>query len=302
MTTFKHPINTRGMEKIDPVKEGEALHLSNHPTRGGSSLSKDELEIHLETLGKKLSKIQDIMYAHGRYGVLVVIQGMDTSGKDGLIREVFKHFNPRGTVVHSFKTPSAAELRHDYLWRHYIALPERGKFSIFNRSHYENVLVTRVNPAFLLNENLPDVLKPEDANEAFWDRRLKQIRHFEKHIHENGTLVFKFFLHISKDEQKKRLLSRLNDKDKHWKFAESDLQARNQWDAYQDCYARAIAATSTKDAPWFIIPADNKTEARCMIANILLEELKKYKDIKEPEVSAEDLSRFDEFRKILHNS
>jgi len=290
------------MEKIYPVKEAETFSLGDYPTSGGSELSKDELEIHLETLGKKLSKIQDVMYAHGRYGVLVVIQGMDTSGKDGLIREVFKHFNPRGTVVHSFKTPSAIELRHDYLWRHYLALPERGKFSVFNRSHYENVLITRVNPSFLLNENLPYVLNPEDADETFWSGRMKQIRHFEKHIHTNGTLVFKFFLHISKDEQKKRLLARLNDKDKHWKFAESDLLARKQWDAYQDCYARAIAATSTKEAPWFIIPADSKTEARCMVAQILLEELKKCEDIKEPQVSAENLSRFDEFRAILKKS
>lgn len=290
------------MEKINPVNEGEPLNLSNHATRGSTSLSKDELEIHLETLGKKLSKIQDIMYAHGRFGVLVVIQGMDTSGKDGLIREVFKHFNPRGTVVHSFKTPSALELRHDYLWRHYLALPERGKFSVFNRSHYENVLFTRVNPAYLLNEHLPDILKPEDANEAFWDRRLKQIKHFEQHIRENGTLVFKFFLHISKDEQKKRLLSRLNDKDKHWKFAESDLQSRSQWDNYQQYYEKAIAATSTKDAPWYVIPADSKTEARCLVAQILLEALKQHSDIREPEVSADDLSRFDEFIKILNNS
>lgn len=290
------------MQTISAVLEGEKFKLNEMSTKGNSSRSKNDFETHLETLGKKLSKIQDIMYAHGKYGVLIVIQGMDTSGKDGLIRDVFKHFNPRGTVVHSFKTPSIVEHKHDFLWRHYLALPERGKFSIFNRSHYENVLVTRVNPEYLLSENLPDVSKPDDATDDFWSKRLKQIRHFENHVVENGTLVFKFFLHISKDEQKKRLLNRLNDSEKHWKFAESDLKARKQWDEYQKCYELAISATSTAKAPWFIIPSDNKAESRCLVADILLNELKKIKDIKEPELTMAELSRFDEFRRLLNES
>jgi PPK2 family polyphosphate:nucleotide phosphotransferase len=290
------------MKPISAVLHGEKFRLNEISTKGNSPLSKNELEIHLETLGKKLSKIQDVMYAHGKYGVLIVIQGMDTSGKDGLIRDVFKHFNPRGTVVHSFKTPTIVEHKHDFLWRHYLALPERGKFSIFNRSHYENVLVTRVNPEYLMSENLPDVLKPEDATENFWNKRLKQIRHFENHIVENGFLIFKFFLHISKEEQKKRLLNRLNDSQKHWKFSESDLKSRKQWDSYQKCYEMAISATSTTQAPWFIIPADNKAEARYLVAEILLNELKKIKDIKEPELTIEELSRYDEFRRLLNES
>ena len=177
---------------------------------------KDKIEDELQDVCKKLAKIQNAMYAHGKYAVLICIQGMDTAGKDSLIREVFKELNARGVVVHSFKTPTELELKHDYLWRHYISLPARGKFGVFNRTHYENVLVTRVHPEYILNEHLPNVLSLNDVNDAVWDKRFEQINNFEKTISENGTIIFKFFLNISKEEQKDRLLRRLDKPNKNW--------------------------------------------------------------------------------------
>ena len=209
---------------------------------------------------------------------------MDTSGKDSLIREVFKDCNVRGVVVHSFKVPTELELDHDYIWRHYIALPPKGKFGVFNRTHYENVLVTKVHPEYILSENIPNINTVADIDESFWDKRYKQINDFERHITENGTLVFKFFLNISKEEQRQRLLRRLRLQEKNWKFSPGDLKERNLWDKYQQCYEEAINRTSKTNAPWFVIPADNKSASRLIVATILLESLKKHKDIKEPEL------------------
>src|SRR5690606_18968248 len=184
----------------------------------------------------------------------------------------------------SFKTPTKLELRHDYLWRHYVALPERGKFGVFNRTHYENVLVTRVHPSYILNENIPSVNSIEDINEAFWDKRFEQINNFEKHISENGTIIFKFFLNLSKNEQRDRLLRRLDKKEKNWKFSPGDLEERKLWDTYQTCYEDAINRTSKTHAPWYNIPADDKDSARYMVAKIMYDTLKEYSDIKEPEL------------------
>lgn len=232
---------------------------------------------------------------------MVCLQGMDTAGKDSLIREVFKDFNVRGVVVHSFKVPTSKELNHDYLWRHYIALPERGKFSVFNRTHYENVLVTKVHPEYVLGENLPDVTKVEDVNDSFWDKRFEQINAFERHITENGTLIFKFFLHLSKEEQKRRLLRRLDKKEKNWKFSAGDLEERKLWDKYQECYQDVINKTSKPHAPWFVIPADNKSAARLAVASILLEELQQYTDIKEPELDQETQKNIELYKEQLNN-
>jgi len=238
----------------------------------------------LEEVREKLGKLQDTMYAHDKYAVLVCLQGMDTSGKDSLIREVFKEFNARGVVVHSFKVPTELELGHDYLWRHYIALPERGKFGVFNRTHYENVLVTRVHPGYILGENIPTVNAVDAIDDAFWDTRFEQINNFEKHIAENGTIIFKFFLNLSKEEQKDRLLRRLEKQEKNWKFSPGDLKERRLWDAYQTCYEDAINKTSKPHAPWYTIPADDKDTARYMVAKIMYDTLKKYSDIQEPEL------------------
>ena len=226
---------------------------------------------------------------------------MDKSGKDSLIREVFKDFNASGVEVHSFKVPTELELKHDYLWRHYIVLPSRGKFGVFNRTHYENVLVTRVRPNYILRENIPSVNTIEDVNEAFWDARFEQINNFEKHIAENGTIIFKFFLHISKEEQKNRLLRRLNIKKKHWKFSPGDLKERKLWSNYQRCYEEAINKTSKTHAPWYVIPADNKNAARVIVASIMLKELKKYKDIEEPELDDEIKANLEAYKNQLEN-
>ena len=247
----------------------------------------EDFEKKLEKVRGKLSEFQDIMYAHNRYSVLICLQGMDTSGKDSLIREVFKDFNARGVVVHSFKVPNSTEMEHDFLWRHYIVLPEKGKFAVFNRTHYENVLVTRVHPEYILNENLPNITRVEDISPEFWLQRYDQINNFEKHISENGTIIFKFFLHLSKDEQRKRLLHRLENNEDNWKFSTGDLKERARWTDYMQCYEDAINNTSTDIAPWHIIPADDKEMCRYFVAKIIWETLQQYTEICEPELDDE---------------
>ncbi|MFL0354657.1 PPK2 family polyphosphate kinase [Xanthomarina sp. GH4-25] len=279
----------------------QKISLKKIPTTYQLDADKDKIEDELEDVCKDLAKIQNAMYAHGKYAVLICIQGMDTAGKDSLIREVFKELNARGVVVHSFKVPTDLELKHDYLWRHYIALPARGKFGVFNRTHYENVLVTRVHPEYILGEHLPDVHSLDDVNDAFWEKRFEQINNFEKHIAQNGTIIFKFFLHLSKDEQKNRLLRRLDKKSKNWKFSPGDLKERKLWDRYQDCYEDAINRTSKPHAPWFAIPADDKPTARYIVAKILLDTLNTYKDIKEPELDPKIKANLDAYRKQLEN-
>jgi PPK2 family polyphosphate:nucleotide phosphotransferase len=279
----------------------EKIKIATSNTNEDFGASKQELEDTLEATRKKLGKLQDTLYAHGKYSVLVCLQGMDTAGKDSLIREVFKDFNARGVVVHSFKVPTELERKHDFLWRHYIALPARGKFGVFNRTHYENVLVTRVHPEYIMGELLPNVHSEDDIDDAFWDKRFEQIVNFEKTLAQNGTLIFKFFLNLSKQEQKNRLLRRLEKSNKHWKFSPGDLKERKVWDRYMDCYEDAINRTSKPNAPWYNIPADNKPAARLLVASILLEELQKYDDIKEPDLDPEVKARIDEFKQLLEN-
>ena len=274
------------MKSINPAnfKVVAPITLSKIPTNLFNDASDDDKENKLDKVQKKLSELQDIMYAHNRYGVLICLQGMDTSGKDSLIREVFKEFNPRGVEVYSFKTPNSTELEHDYLWRHYLALPEKGKFAVFNRTHYENVLVTRVHPEYIMNENLPGIEKVEDITPEFWDNRMQQINNFEKHIAQNGTIVLKFYLHLSKEEQRKRLLRRLEKEEHNWKFSVGDLKERERWDDYMNYYQEAINNTATEHAPWYVVPADDKDMCRYIIAEIIWNEMQKYTDIKEPEL------------------
>ncbi len=253
------------------------------------------IEDALEETRERLGDLQDTLYAHGKYAVLVCLQGMDAAGKDSLIREVFKDFNARGVVVHSFKVPTELEKNHDYLWRHYIALPARGKFGVFNRTHYENVLVTRVHPNYILGENLPDVNSVSDVNERFWDKRFEQINNFEKTIADNGTIIFKFFLSLSKDEQKHRQLRRLRKTSKNWKFSAGDLDERDLWSDYMRCYQDVLNRTSKPHAPWYVIPSDDKPTARLIVASIMLQELQQYKDITEPELDDKTKARLEEF-------
>jgi len=278
---------------INDFKITGSVQLKDLKTTYDLDASENKIEDELEEVREDLGKLQDTMYAHGKYAVLVCLQGMDTAGKDSLIREVFKDFNSRGVVVHSFKVPTELELKHDYLWRHYIALPARGKFGVFNRTHYENVLVTRVHPGYIMGENIPGIDSVEDITEAFWEKRFEEINNFEKHIADNGTIIFKFFLNISKEEQKNRLLRRLDLQEKNWKFSPGDLKERKLWDNYMACYEDAINKTSKPHAPWFAIPSDDKDTARYIVARILYDTLKTYKDIEEPELDADIKANID---------
>lgn len=276
-------------------KVSKKVKLSKVATKDVDSSAKKKLK----KIRKQISELQDTMYAHGKYNMLICLQGMDTSGKDSLIREVFKDVNARGVVVHSFKVPTDAELKHDFLWRHYIALPARGKIGVFNRTHYENVLVTRVHPGYIMGENIPNVKSIDDVNDAFFHKRMEHINNFENHIAENGTIILKFFLHLSKEEQANRLLRRINLREKNWKFSAGDLKERKLWEKYQECYEDVLNRTSTKKAPWFIVPADDKPTARLIVATTILETLQQYKDMKEPELDEETKSRLVEFKSLL---
>ncbi|MDO5977572.1 PPK2 family polyphosphate kinase [Flavivirga spongiicola] len=282
---------------MDNYKVTTNISLKNSKTK----VVIDNAEKELKIVRKKLGKLQDTIYAHGKYAVLVCLQGMDTSGKDSLIREVFKDFNARGVVVHSFKVPTELELKHDYIWRHYIALPARGKFGVFNRTHYENVLVTRVHPEYILGENIPTVNAVDAIDDTFWDKRFEQINNFEEHIAENGTVIFKFFLNLSKEEQKNRLLRRLEKQEKNWKFSPGDLKERKLWDTYQVCYEDAINRTSKPHAPWYIIPADDKPTARYTVAKIMYDVLSAYSDIEEPELDDAIKANLEMYKKELNN-
>ncbi len=286
---------------INDFKVSSRISISERSTTFNLQADEEEVEDELKSVRKKLGKLQDTMYAHGKYSVLVCLQGMDTSGKDSLIREVFKDFNVRGVEVHSFKVPTELELKHDYLWRHYLALPARGKFGVFNRTHYENVLVTRVHPYYIMNENIPGIDDVSKIDDAFWDKRFEQINNFEKHLAENGTIIFKFFLNLSKSEQKYRLLRRLNKKEKNWKFSSGDLKERKLWDKYQLCYEDAINRTSKAHAPWYTIPADDKPTARYIVAKILYDTLKTYEDIKEPELPDDEKDNIQLYKDQLEN-
>ncbi len=284
---------------IEDFKVVGNINLSKIPTKLDIDTDKEQEEEELDKVQIKLSKKQDAMYAHNRHAFLICLQGMDTSGKDSLIREVFKEFNPRGVVVHSFKTPNSTELEHDYLWRHYLALPEKGKFAVFNRTHYENVLVTRVHPEYILFENLPGIEKVEDITPQFWENRFEQINNFEKHISQNGTKILKFYFHMSKEEQRLRLLKRLENPEDNWKFSTGDLKERERWDDYMKCYEEAINMTSKDYAPWYVIPADDKGVARYIVAKTIWEEMQKLTDITEPELDPKVAANIDVYREQL---
>src|SRR5690349_19803119 len=219
------------------VKPGKKIRLKDYQTEyNGASVNKAQAETLMETGRKHLSEVQDKLYAYNRYSVLIIFQAMDAAGKDSAVKHIMSGFNPLGVKVHSFKAPTSHELDHDYFWRHILAMPARGEIGIHNRSHYENVLVTRVHPEYLLNEHLPDVTSVRKVDHKFWKKRFKQINRFEKNLSQNGTIILKFFLHLSKKEQKKRLIERIDDPTKNWKFAFSDLKERALWDEYQKAY------------------------------------------------------------------
>lgn len=267
------------------VKPGQRIRLSEFPTGySGETLRKSQAAAMLESGLKHLAEVQEKLYAQNQYSVLIILQAMDASGKDSAVKHIMSGFNPLGVKVYSFKAPTPQELDHHYLWRHTIALPGRGEIAIHNRSHYENVLVTRVHPEYILKEQIPGIDSVDKIDQEFWNTRFKQIKRFEKNISQNGTVILKFFLNLSKDEQKKRFLERIDDPEKHWKFAYGDLKERAHWEAYQHAYEEVLNATSTSYAPWYIIPADDKWYTRLAIAGIIYSQFQVLK-IDYPELS-----------------
>jgi PPK2 family polyphosphate:nucleotide phosphotransferase len=260
----------------------------------------DEANTALKECKKQISKLQDILYAHKKYSVLVILQGMDASGKDSLIKHVFSGVNPQGLTVKSFSTPSAEEFSHDYMWRIMKALPERGHIGVFNRSHYEEVLIARVHPEFLNKQQLPQLPESENEFDNFWNTRFDDIRNFEKYLKNNGIIVLKFFLHISKEEQKRRFLRRIDKSKKNWKFREDDLSERAYWDKYQEVYEDMMHKTSRDNAPWHIIPADEKKYARPIVAEIIKSKLQSL-DIDYPKISFKEKRGIIKAKKKLLN-
>ena len=261
-------------------------------------LTKDEGEQLLIREKEKLRELQEKLYADGSQSLLVVLQAMDAAGKDSMIEHVFGGVNPQGCNVTSFKTPSSKEYTHDFLWRHYLALPQKGMIGIFNRSHYENVLVCKVHPEYNLNEKTWSSVK--DFDNKFWENRYESIRNFEKHLAQNGTTIIKIFLHVSKDEQKKRLLDRINEQEKNWNFSAGDLPERALFDQYMEAYETAINETSKDHAPWYVLPADNKWFARVAAIQIIIDTLEKM-NLKYPVLSEKDEQELIEAKKTLKN-
>ncbi|HEX4997766.1 MAG TPA: ADP-polyphosphate phosphotransferase [Terriglobia bacterium] len=257
------------------VRPGMKVRLDRWPTKVKPLFSsKRHYERMLEAHTQKLSELQDILYAHNRYALLLIFQAMDAAGKDGAIKHVMSGVNPQGCQVFSFKHPSAEELDHDFLWRTTRSLPERGRIGIFNRSYYEEVLIVRVHPEILEAENLPAEVA---GDKDLWENRYRSITDMERHLFRNGTRILKFFLHISRQEQKRRFLKRIDDPTKNWKFSQADLAERERWDDYMEAYEACLGATSADHAPWHVIPADDKKNARLMISSVILDALESLK-------------------------
>ena len=262
------------------VRPGQKLDLRRYDPAETGSFGKEKAAARLAKALERMVALQDVLYADHRRAVLLVFQAMDGAGKDSAIKHVMSGLNPQGTEVHAFKRPSDEELDHDYLWRVQKALPERGQIGIFNRSHYEEVLVVRVHPEILAAQRVPTEL----VTRHVWNERYEDINAFERHLARSGTLVRKFFLHVSKEEQRRRLLERLDEPAKNWKFQIGDLDERDRWGDYMHAYERALSSTSTAEAPWFVIPADHKWFTRLVIAELVVEALESL-DLTYPEMS-----------------
>lgn len=283
------------------AKPGQNHLVADFDTTFTAGVSKQDAKEQLARDVEKLAELQDMLYAQDRYSVLVIFQAMDAAGKDGTIKHVMSGINPQGCQVYSFKQPSAEELDHDYLWRISRSLPERGRIGIFNRSQYEDVLIAKVHPEIILSSKLPGIKSLEDIDTDFWKRRYRQINDFERYLTENGTVILKFFLNVSKEEQKKRFLERLNDPAKNWKFSSSDIAERKFWDDYMNAYADVLTETSTEVAPWYVVPADNKWFMRYAVGRIICERMKQL-DLHYPKLSKEKLTELEEYKKIVSDN
>jgi len=287
----------RKFSKPYRVCEGKGFRLKDVEPGDTSDFTAEEKPRAKEALAmgvEALSELQERLYAQNRWAVLLIFQAMDAAGKDGAIRHVMSGVNPQGCQVFSFKAPSSEDLDHDYLWRCQKCLPERGRIGIFNRSYYEEVLVVRVHPEFLQKQNLP----PELVGKDIWKERFKDIRNFERYLARNGVVVCKFFLHVSKKEQKKRFLERLDNPDKHWKFSANDAKERAFWDQYMEAYEEMIRETATEQAPWYVVPANNKWFTRVVVAAAIIETMASL-ELKFPEVSKEKLKELKTVRETL---
>lgn len=279
------------------VGEGKNFKLKNFSTIPKMNLGPEDKPLVKEALEQgvsALSTLQEILYAQDKWSLLVIIQAMDAAGKDGAIKHVMSGVNPQGCHVTSFKAPSAEELDHDFLWRCNRALPERGRIGIFNRSYYEEVLVVRVHEAILHNQKLP----PQLITKKIWEERLEDIRNYEKYLDRNGTKVIKIFLHVSKEEQKRRFIERIDQQDKNWKFNSGDIKERNHWDTYMRAYEEMIRKTSTKKSPWYVVPADNKSYARIAIAAAMIKALDEM-NLAYPTLAPEEMAQLMEMKEVL---
>jgi PPK2 family polyphosphate:nucleotide phosphotransferase len=293
--------NPKGMKmKINSkefrVRPGEKVRLKDWPAMVKPICeSKQDYQQLLEEHVQRLSSMQRLFYASNRYAFLLIFQGMDAAGKDGAIRHVMSGVNPQGCQVFSFKQPSTEELEHDFLWRTTRCLPERGHFGIFNRSYYEEVLVVRVHPEILRSQGLSEELRDE---KTVWEERYRSMRDLEEHLHRNGTRVVKFFLHLSKGEQRKRFIERIDDPDKNWKFSLADIHERKYWKQYRKAYEACLGATSTQHAPWYVVPADDKENARLVVSQIILDALDELK-MAHPKTTAKRARELQSIRKLL---
>lgn len=279
------------------VGDGSKFKLKNYDTHADFDLGPEDKPLVKQTIQlgvDALSAMQDILYAQDKWSLLLIFQAMDAAGKDGAIKHVMSGVNPQGCQVSSFKAPTSEELDHDYLWRCQKHLPERGRIGIFNRSYYEEVLVVRVHEHLLRAQKLPPKLMTKDI----WGQRYKDIRNFEKYLSHNGTVVIKFFLHVSREEQKERFIGRIDDPDKNWKFSAADVQERGHWNKYMEAYDEMIRNTSTKKSPWYVVPADNKSYARIVIASAIINALDDMK-LEYPKVSREKIAELNEIKKTL---
>lgn len=281
------------------IHPGHKPNLSSRPTSIDPVYSsKTEYRKMLAEHVEQLSRLQNILYADNRYAVLLIFQAMDAAGKDSVIKHVMSGVNPQGCQVYSFKHPSASEIEHDFLWRTNCALPERGRIGIFNRSYYEEVLIVRVHPEIFEKQNIP----PELTNHGkIWEHRYRSIVNLEQHLHANGTRIVKFYLHLSKEEQRKRFIDRIDAPEKNWKFSAADLEERQYWDKYMDAYELCLRETSTREAPWYVVPADDKKNARLIVSHIVLDTLESL-NLNYPETSPERRKELLEIRKRLENS
>lgn len=272
--------------------------LKKFSTTYDGHLDKETGKEELLKVKESLHDLQEVLYAANSHSILILFQAMDAAGKDSAIEHVMSGINPQGCQVYSFKTPTSEEYEHDFLWRHYKALPERGRIGIHNRSHYENVLVCKVHPEYIMSENIPNYNDVEKIDQKFWNNRYENIKNFEKQLTDNGTIVIKIFLHVSKEEQKKRFLDRIDDSAKNWKFSAGDLQERALWPKYMDAYQDAIQKTSTANSPWYVIPADEKWYARLAISQILVETMEDLK-LKYPVLPDEEIAQLELLKQQL---